>query len=308
MPAAVNSPSPAQPRFPPWLGVVVCALLWGSAFPFIKMVYAHWAPMGVEADFSLRSLFAGLRFTLAGLALLVIARAPWAEWRATPSVWIVAMAMTQTVGQYVCFYLGLAMSSAALAALLVSSGSFWWVLLAPRLGHSAPLDRRQWWVLLAGAAGVTLAVYSPGATDGDVRLGGLLILAANLFGALGLACFQRIKSTMGSRAGTGFSLTLGGAVFLGLGGVAIARGDLAHFDAFVWGCTVWLAFVSAAAFALWNTLSTQMPAHRLATQRFLIPVCGVFESLMLLDNERLTPAMIIGGIIVILAMMAVQRR
>jgi drug/metabolite transporter (DMT)-like permease len=296
------------PGLPPWLGVGVCAVLWGSAFPVIKLIYAHWAQQGVQPDFALRSLFSGVRFVVAGGALLIWARRPLAELGATGWKWVLAMALTQTVGQYVLFYWGLEMSSGALAALLISSGSFWWVLLAPRLGHSPPMTARQWWVLSAGAAGVTLAVYSPGATAGNPQLGAIAILGANLFGALGLACFQKIKVTMGARAGTGFSLFIGGVMLCLLGVPAGLRGDLSLFDGYVIAATAWLAFVSAAAFAWWNHLSTLMPAHSLATYRFLIPICGVLESLVLLAEERLTPAMIVGGFVVCGAMLLVSRR
>lgn len=308
MPASASTLETKKPRFPLWLGIVVCALFWGSAFPVIKLVFMHWEEQGVEIDFSLRSFFAGLRFFIAGLALLLIAKSPWQEWKATPLRLIIAMALTQTVGQYVCFYLGLALSSAALASLLISGGSFWLVLLGPRFGYSAPLNGRQWLILCIGALGVTLAVYSPGVPAANPQLGGALILAAGFFSALGLIYFQKIKPTMGAKAGTGFSLGLGGVILLLLGANSLTRGDLAHFDGFVWLCTVWLAFVSAAAFALYNYLSTLMPAHRLATQRFLIPVCGVFESLLLIPGERLTLAMLAGGAIVVVAMVLVQRR
>ena len=292
---------------PIWLGVIICSVLWGSAFPVIKLVYAHWAVQGTEPDFALRSFFSGLRFTIAGGALLLLAQAPLQELKNTGWRWVVAMALTQTVGQYLLFYWGLELSSGALASLLVSSGSFWWVLLAPPLGHSPHLTVRQWWILGAGALGVTLAVYSPGASEGNPRLGAIAILGANLFGALGLGCFQKIKSTMGARAGTGFSLFLGGVGLMVLGVQSPWRGDLTLFDGYVIGCTLWLAFVSAAAFALWNHLSTLMSAHRLATYRFLIPICGVFESLLLLEGERLTLAMIVGGVIVLLAMSRIDR-
>ncbi len=288
--------------------VAVCAVLWGSAFPGIKLVFAHWAERGVEADFAARSLFAGVRFVAAGLGLLMLAKAPLKEWARTPRHLILAMAAAQTVGQYVCFYLGLSLSSGALAALLVSSGSFWWVLLAPPFLGSAPLTRRQWLVLLAGATGVTLAVYSPGVHEGNPRLGGVLILAANFFGALGLLAFQRVKRTMGARAGTGFSLFLGGVVLTALGWPAIAADGLAWFDGYVWAWTAWLAFVSAAAFALWNHLSTIFPAPELATYRFLIPLAGVFEALLLLDGETLTPAMVAGGVVVLIAMSRISVR
>lgn len=296
---------PARRRMLGWVGL--CALLWGSAFPGIKLVFGHWAAQGIAVDFATRSLFAGVRFVVAGGALLLLARAPGREWRATPKSWILAMAATQTLGQYACFYLGLSLSSAAMASLLVSSGSFWWVLLAPRFLGSPALTRRQWLVLAAGALGVTFAVYSPGAAVGRPQLGAAFVLAANFFGALGLLAFQRVKRTMGARAGTGFSFFIGGVVLLGLGGPAIARGGLAWFDAYVIGWTAWLAFVSAAAFALWNHLSTLVPAPVLATNRFLIPLCGVFESLVLLEGESLTWPMLAGGAVVLMAMTLTQR-
>ena len=295
-------------RLPLWLWVAACALLWGSAFPGIKLVFAHWAEQGVEADFATRSLFAGIRFVIAGAGLLLVSRAPLREWAQTPRHLILVMAATQTVGQYVCFYLGLSLSSGALAALLVSSGSFWWVLVAPPFLGTPALTRRQWLVLLAGAMGVTLAVYSPGVSEGSPRLGGLLIILANLFGALGLLAFQRVKRTMGARAGTGFSLLLGGVVLVALGWPAIMRGGMAWFDGYVWTWTLWLAFVSAAAFALWNHLSTLFPAPVLATYRFLIPLAGVFEALVFIDGESLSTAMIVGGVIVLIAMTQAQRR
>ena len=291
-----------------WVGwVIICAVLWGSAFPAIKRVFAHWTESGVEIDFAMRSLFSGVRFTIAGLALLLWSKAPLREWQATPFKWVLGMALTQTVGQYVLFYWGLELSSGALASLLVASGSYWWVILAPRFGHSTPLTGRQWWVLGAGAVGVTIAVYSPGVSAGNPHLGVVLLLGASFFGAVGLLYFQRIRPTMGSRAGTGYALAIGGVVLMLLGLPAILRGELAVFDSFVLGWTLWLAFVSAAAFALWNHLSTQMAAYALATYRFLIPLCGVFESLILLDNEKLTPAMMVGGAVVLISMTLVNR-
>ena len=50
-----------------------------------------------------------------------------------------------------------------------------------------------------------------------------------------------------------------------------------------------------------------MSAHQLATYRFLIPLCGVLESLVLLDGEELTPYMMMGGAVVLIAMTLVSR-
>ncbi|MBC2600164.1 DMT family transporter [Puniceicoccus vermicola] len=293
-------------RVPLPLWVLVCAVLWGSAFPMIKLAFAHWAERGVEIDFGLRSLFAGARFFLAGGALLLLANRPGAEWRATPKRWIAAMAATQTVGQYVCFYLGLALAGGALASLLVSSGSFWWMLLAPWILKTARPTTRHWAVLAVGAVGLTLAVYSPGDAGSHPRIGAGLILAANAFGALGLISFQFVGKTMGSRAGTGWSLFLGGVVLVFLGMQAWPQA-LHLFDGTILAITVWLAFVSASAFALWNWLSTLFPVHLLATYRFMVPLCGMVESLLLIEGERITPLMGVGAILVVGAMIVAQR-
>lgn len=292
-------------RVPFVVWTLVCGMLWGSAFPVIKLVFAHWAEQGMAIDFATRSYFAGIRFTLAGGALLLLARSPRREWNATPKRYILAMTATQTVGQYVCFYLGLSLSSGALASLLVSSGSFWWVLAAPIFLKTAHLSSRQWIVLAVGAIGVSLAVYAPGVSEGNPRIGAVFVLAANFFGALGLVSFQFVKDTMGSRAGTGFSLFLGGLVLILLG-IPMTGQTLILFDAYTIGLTLWLAFVSAAGFSLWNQLSTIYSVHTLATYRFLIPLCGLLESLILLEGERLTMPMVVGGILVLGAMTQAQ--
>ena len=48
-----------------WLGAMLCCLLWGSAFPCIKIGYGMWNIESV--DTSSQILFAGMRFVLAGI-------------------------------------------------------------------------------------------------------------------------------------------------------------------------------------------------------------------------------------------------
>ena len=64
--------------------VLLCALLWGRAFVGIKAIYAEWESIGISSDFSQRVLIAGIRFIIAGAALLLIAKNPLKEWRQTP--------------------------------------------------------------------------------------------------------------------------------------------------------------------------------------------------------------------------------
>ena len=214
---------------------LICSLLWGSAFPAIKTVYVHWESRGINAGLSTLWLFAGVRFILAGLLLLPLARHPVRDLRLTPWKTLLGFGLAQTFFQYLFFYLGLAVA-----------------------------------------------------------------------GALAVIQFQFVRRTMGARAATGWSLLMGGIGLFLAGCPALAQMP-EIFDARVALLTVYLAFVSAAAFSLWNHLTTLYPVHLLATYRFFIPLCGVLESFLVLRQERPGWGFIVGGILVLAAMAAGQR-
>ena len=51
---------------------VVCTVLWGTAFPFIKLGYSAFGV--ADGDVGAMLLFAGCRFFLAGLMVLPVTR------------------------------------------------------------------------------------------------------------------------------------------------------------------------------------------------------------------------------------------
>src|SRR5690606_17680013 len=159
---------------------------------------------------------------------------------------------------YLLFYLGIAVASGSLAGLLSAAGSFWWMILAPLVAGVPWPTRRQWLAIAVGGAGVTLAAAVPGAGAGSPWLGTLLLVASTGLGTLGLVQFAGLRGTIGARAGTGFSLLGGGLGLLAIGTPAFSRAGALMPPAAI-GCTLWLAFVSAAAFSLWNHLSTRHP-------------------------------------------------
>lgn len=287
-------------------GALLCALLWGSAFPCIKTVYGIWEREGIEPVLADYWWFAGVRFTLAGSLLLLIARRPLAEFRATPKRRLAGFTLTQTFGQYLVFYLAIAVSSGSLAGLLTSTGSFWWMLLAPLLAGSAWPNRNQWAALALGGLGVTLATLAPGAGAGRPVLGSLLMLASTAFGALGVIQFGRLKETIGARAATGFSLGGGGLMLLVTGAAAFPRVTVLMTPQVI-VLTIWLALVSATAFSLWNHLSTRHPVPLLAGYRFLIPLCGMSESLLFLEDESAGWGLLVGAVLVVGSLVLAQR-
>jgi len=304
-PAPHFSPVTITRRVLPF-AVLVCALLWGSAFPGIKAIYAAWSEIDVAPTLSNRLLLAGVRFAIAGVALLIISRHPWRQLAGTPKFPLFAFACTQTFVQYILFYWGLAVSSAVLGSLLIASGSFWWLLLAPLLLRT-PWPRKSQWLLLGlGAAGVIFAVYRPGAGSGNPVFGAILFCTSTLSGAFGLIVLQKVCKTMGARAATGFSLLTGG-LMLCLAGVAAWPELLTLFPPKIIGLTLYLALVSAAGFSIWNHLTQLFPVNLLAGYRFLIPVCAVLLSSLLVPGESPGLGIIIGGAMVLTAIIGLQR-
>lgn len=288
--------------FPPAL---LCALLWGSAFPAIKNVYAHWDLQGLERTLPMILLFAGVRFSVSGFGLLLFGKNISAELRVTPRKLLLGFALTQTFIQYIFFYQAVAASSASLAALLVATGSFWWMLMSPLIQKSPWPSAMQWLGLVIGGTGVTIAVYAPGAGAGNPLLGAIFMLCATASGALALLLFQRIKPTMSSINATGISLFAGGVSLILVGFQAIGSFQ-EMFSSPVIGSTLWLAFVSAAAFSIWNHLSSIFPVTLLASYRFLIPICGVLEALLFLEGESAGWGLFVGGALVVLSMIWAQ--
>ena len=290
----------------PLLPALVCALLWGSAFPAIKTVYQHWEALGLQRSLPIIFLFAGVRFCLSGSGLLILGGNLKHELRNTSWTLIAGLALTQTFIQYVFFYQSVSVSSASLTALLVATGSFWWMILAPLLQKTPWPTPIQWFGLFLGGLGVILAIYKPGAGAGNPVLGAVFMLTATGSGAIALIIFARLKPTMSAINATGLSLLLGG-IGLALIGVRALPNINTMFDLPVVAATLWLAFVSATAFSIWNHLSTIFPVTLLASYRFLIPVCGVLEALVLLKTESPGWGLVIGGALVVTSMILAKR-
>lgn len=120
--------SNARLPFSFYLQVCICAILWGSAFPVIKNSYTV---LGIH-NYGEQLIFAGSRFALAGLLLLPFCRGNYfAKIKQAPRMPLAIIMLGQTYLQYIFFYYGLNVSPGTLAALLVGSGSFWWMLIAP---------------------------------------------------------------------------------------------------------------------------------------------------------------------------------
>ena len=108
-----------------------CCFLWGSASPAIKIGY-QW--FGIAADDAAgRILFAGVRFMIAGLMVIIfdsIKRKQAVVPRKGAWGKVLLLSVFQTSVHYILFYMGLAHTSGVRGSIINAAGTFFGIFLA----------------------------------------------------------------------------------------------------------------------------------------------------------------------------------
>lgn len=261
----------------------LCCLLWGSAVPAVKFGYGL---IGIASnDTPSLLLFAGIRFSLAGLLLLgyslVTGRAIGLAPRRLGEVTLLGLG--QTTIQYVCYYVGLAHTTATKTSIISSTLVFFSVLLAHVLHADDRLTGRRTLGCLIGFAGVVAVNMAPGGFDLQVSLMGEgLLLVSTFAGSLAAIYGRRLSQSMDATVMTGWQLLLGGLVLTAMG--LAGGGHIDRFGVEAGALLVYLAIVSAAAFSLWSLLLKHNPVSDVAIFNFQIPVFGVLLAALILGE------------------------
>ena len=212
------------------LGCLVCCALWGSAFPCIKIGYGLF---GIPAhDSASQLLFAGLRFTLAGMLVIVgmsvAQRRPLVP-QARDIKPICILSLFQTIGQYFFFYLGLSRASAMSSSIIEASANFLAILFAALAFHTEKLNAAKVLGCVLGFAGVALVNLSGAdGTFGFTLDGEGFILASTVAGALSTCLIGIFTREHDGVLLAGWQFLVGGLVLTAIGflmGGALPHGD-----------------------------------------------------------------------------------
>ena len=289
-----------------WLGAMLCCALWGSAFPCIKIGYELFAiPSDAVAT---QILFAGLRFTLAGVIALLIGSALNRRWlipKKGSGVKIVKLCMLQTVAQYLFFYVGLAHTSGVRASIIEGVNVFIAILVASLIFHQEPLTVRKIVGSIIGFAGVVLVNLSGDAgAGGFALLGDGCIVLSTVAYAFSSVYLKRYSKEEDPVVLSGWQFVLGGLIMIVCG--VLFGGRLESVSPAGMAMLVYLAIVSAVAYSLWGVLLKYNPISRVAVFGFMNPVFGVILSAILLQEAGslgimciLSLALVCGGIYIV---------
>ncbi len=261
----------------------LCCCLWGAAYPGIKSGYALFGIM--PDDIPSKLVFAGWRFFVAGLILVLIRRCSGASLRLGPGIvrGIITLGLTQTSLQYIFFYLGLAHTTGAKGAILNGTTTFFSVIIAHFLFRNEKLSAGRALGCIIGFAGVMLVNFNADLDfsfslngDGAVVLAAFIFAASSIFG-------KKLSQRMDAVVMAGMQLTLGGAVLTALG--YAFGGNLGHISVASVSVLAFLIFLSCAAFSLWSLLLKHNEVAIVTVFNFLTPVSGAILSGLLLNEN-----------------------
>jgi len=291
-----------------FLLAILCCALWGSAFPAIKSGYAllQVAP----TDIASQLLFAGWRFALAGVILLIVAvgmKKPVLAMSGRQAGQVALLGLTQTAIQYVFFYIGLAHATGVKSSIMNATSVFFSVVLAHFIYADDRLSGRKALGCLIGFLGVVVVNLGGGGEfgfdftllgEGFIVIAAFVLAAASIYG-------KRLSRNLDPMVMTGWQLAIGGLI-LTAAGMAMG-GRIQGLDLTSGTLLLYLALLSSVAFAVWSLLLKHNPVGMIAAFNFLIPVFGVSLSAVFLGESMLRWSYLIALILVCAGIWLVTR-
>ncbi len=288
---------------------MLCCLLWGSAFPCIKIGYNLFNI--ASDDTASQILFAGARFALAGVLTIVIgslvSRKPLFPAKQSWGM-VFKLSFAQTIIQYLLFYIGLANTSGVKASIIEASNVFFAILMSSLLFHYEKLGKGKILGCLLGFAGVVLINLNGKGIDSSMSfMGEGFILLSTLSYAASSVLIKKYGERENPVTLSGYQFMIGGLVMIIAG--LMAGGSLHGFTFKATMLLVYMALISAVAYSIWGILLKHNPVGKVAVYGFMNPVFGVILSAVLLkeQNQAFTIQGLISLILVSIGIYAVNK-
>ena len=286
------------------LSALLCCALWGSATPAIKTASALLIPVsGVPSTI----LFAGIRFFMAGIitiAIYSIARKKLLVFKKENLPRVLTVASFQTVIQYIFFYVGLTNTTGVKGTIASGSSAFFCVLIASLIFKQEKLTARKIIACILGLLGIIIINLQGLELTMNFLGDGFVILStvAYSFSSVFMKRFSKYEDPV---VLSGYQFIFGGAFMILLGLLLGGRVSFESTKGVV--ILVYLAFLSAVAYALWGMLLKHNPVSKVTIFSFTTPIFGTILSLLLLPehsgvdplNLIITLILVSGGILLL---------
>ncbi len=267
---------------------IFCALLWGSAYPTVKLGYKFFG-MNESSSYD-KMLFAGIRFLLAGMAIIIVMsllnkRLLYPKKaRSIPKILLLGLAYTGI--QYLFFYIGLSNTAGAKSAILQGTATFFTVILSAVFYKNDRLTIRKITGCILGFAGVIIINLNTefGGLDMSLQGEGFIVLASLFFG-IGSIISKWILNEEDSFTIAGYQLLSGGLFLIIAGWLGGGHIPVVSIEGIL--MMVYLVFLSSVVYSLWTMLLSYNRVSSVSIYYSFVPIFGVLLSGLLLSEKVL---------------------
>lgn len=286
----------------------LCCFLWGSAYPAIKGGYELFNISG--EDIPSKLIFAGYRFALAGIIVLlvqIISKKNIFVLNKKEIVQVTLLGIFQTTLQYIFFYIGLAYTTGIRSSIINGTGAFFSILLAHFIYKNDRLNVNKIVGCIVGFIGVIIVNLNGQdffASSFSIQGEGFVMLAAFILSASSIYG-KKITQNQDASIITGYQLFIGGLILLLLG--YISGGYLSGFTLKSTNLLIYMALLSSVAFAVWTQLLKYNKVGIISIFNFLVPVFGSLLSAIFLGENIFDIKILISLIFVCLGIYMVYK-
>ncbi|GAA0181827.1 DMT family transporter [Clostridium sediminicola] len=285
---------------------IICAVLWGSAFPTIKVSYIE-VGIGNE-DLVAKIVFAGLRFFIASIMIFLFTRFILKKSLKINKKYIKFLflgGIIQTSLQYSFFYIGLSNIMGSKASILVSFEAFAVMLIAHFYYHNDKMNINKILGLLFGFTGIIVVNWGKGFNMNFTLFGEGFIMLSCVFGAIAAILAKELSKEINPFVITAWQMFIGSSIVLIFGVPRLSEGAIT-FTLKGYILLGYAAFLSATAFSIWYSLLKYNKAGEIAIYRFMIPISGMILSILFLQGEVFTINTLIALIFVSMGIIAIN--
>lgn len=262
----------------------ICSFLWGSAFPCIKIGYELFSISSENT--ATQILFAGIRFTLAGILAVVfgcISKRKFLIPKKNDILPVCNLSLFQTILQYFFFYIGLANTSGVKASVILGANVFIAIIIAALIFRSEKITVQKTLGSIIGFAGIVLINMNGLSFDAGMKFNGEgFILISTVAYAFSSGLMKRYSEKHDTALLSGYQFIFGGIVMTVAGLIFGGRLTVVTLPGIL--MLIYLTFVSAAAYSLWSTLLKHNDVSSVAVFGFMNPMFGFILSAILLNE------------------------
>ncbi len=284
------------------IAAIVCTL-WGSLFPFIQVGYNVFGI--VSTDMASIIMFAGIRFTLCGMVLIMyvcLKNGRFISPDKGSSLPIITVGLTNIILHYSLTYIGLSLCPGGKSAILKQIGYLFIACFAFLFRKE---DRFTFSKLIGGILGFcSIIAINMDGLDFKFALGDVIIILASFCSVAANVISKDAYDKYEPLTIVAYSQLFGGMVLLASGILCGGKFTIVSFQSVA--VITYICAASIVAYSLWNILVKYNDLSRLSVIKFMEPIFAVVFSAMLTGENIFKPSYVIAVICIAVSVVIVN--